>query len=54
MRPRNLQAEALTTMCRHAAEGKLKIEVEVLPLERVGEAWLTQQQSPGRKLALAP
>ncbi len=52
--PLEAQAEALKTMCGHAREGELRIEVEVLPLERVGEAWLAQQQSPGRKLALAP
>lgn len=41
-------------MCAHAAEGRLEVEVQVLPLDRIGEAWQLQQQSPGRKLALAP
>ncbi len=52
--PHRVQAEAFRTMCSHASEGRLAIELEVLPLERAAEAWLLQQQSPGRKLALAP
>jgi hypothetical protein len=41
-------------MCAHGAAGRLEIEVEVQPLDRVAEAWQLQQQSPGHKLALAP
>ncbi len=52
--PIEVQAEALRAMCVHGAEGRLEIEVEVFPLDRVGEAWSLQQESPGRKLALAP
>ena len=52
--PHDVQAEAFTTMCEHAAEGRLMIDVEVFPLDRVGEAWQLQRASPGRKLALRP
>jgi NADPH2:quinone reductase len=52
--PHQVQAEAFGRMCSFAAEGRLEVEVEVLPLERVGDAWQMQQQSPGLKLALAP
>jgi NADPH:quinone reductase len=52
--PHHVQAEAFRTMCSHSVEGRLEVELEVLPLERAAEAWLLQQQSPGRKLALAP
>jgi len=52
--PHQVRAEAFRTMCSHATEGRLEVEVEVLPLEQAAEAWLMQQQSPGRKLAIAP
>ncbi len=52
--PIEVQTEAFRAMCSHAAESRLEVEVEVLPLDRIGEAWQLQQQSPGRKLALAP
>ncbi|MEX0621017.1 MAG: zinc-binding alcohol dehydrogenase family protein [Solirubrobacterales bacterium] len=52
--PHEIQAEALKTMCSHAIEGRLEVGLQVFPLERVAEAWLLQQQSPGYKLALAP
>ena len=52
--PVEVQTEAFTTMCEHASEGRLTIDVEVFPLDRVGEAWQLQQASPGRKLALQP
>jgi NADPH2:quinone reductase len=52
--PHDVQAAAFAAMCGHAAEGRLELEVEVIPLDRVAEAWQLQQQSPGRKLALEP
>ena len=52
--PHQVQADAFRSMCTHAAEGRLEVGLEVLPLERVADAWLLQQQSPGHKLALAP
>ncbi len=52
--PIEVQREAFRTMCGHHAEGRLDVEVEVFALEQVAEAWDLQQQSPGRKLALAP
>ena len=41
-------------MCSLAVSGDLEIEVEVLPLEDVAEAWDRQSRSPGHKLALRP
>lgn len=52
--PHDVQADAFSAMCEHAAEGRLELDVEVLPLDRVAEAWELQQSSPGRKLALRP
>jgi NADPH2:quinone reductase len=52
--PHEVQVDAFHRMCAHGAAGRLEIEVEVQPLDRVAEAWQLQQQSPGHKLALAP
>jgi NADPH2:quinone reductase len=52
--PHAVQTEAFKAMCSHCAEGRLEAGLDVLPLERVAEAWSLQQESPGRKLALAP
>jgi NADPH:quinone reductase-like Zn-dependent oxidoreductase len=45
---------ALRTMCEHAAAGRLTVEYEQIPLERVGEAWERQASSPHVKLILVP
>ena len=48
------QAEALTTMWRHAAAGELTADVEVAPLEEIATVWERQATSPGVKLVLVP
>jgi len=48
------QAAAYGTLIDYAAAGKLKVEVELLPLEAAPEAWKRQATSPHRKLALSP
>ncbi|MBK8294666.1 MAG: zinc-binding dehydrogenase [Solirubrobacterales bacterium] len=50
--PREDREGAFQDMCRHSIAGDLKIEVEVLPLGDVAEAWRRQKGSPGHKLAL--
>ena len=52
--PREVRAEAYAAMCRHAVAGELRVEVERIPLEDVGEAWKRQQASPHQKLVLVP
>ncbi|MCB0869637.1 MAG: zinc-binding dehydrogenase [Solirubrobacterales bacterium] len=52
--PREVRVEAFQRMCSLAVSGDLEIEVEVLPLEDVAEAWDRQSRSPGHKLALRP
>lgn len=52
--PREIRVEAFERMCSLAASGDLELEVEVLPLENVAEAWDRQSRSPGHKLALRP
>jgi hypothetical protein len=41
-------------MVRHAGAGELTVDHELLPLERVAEAWDRQQASPNLKLVLSP
>jgi NADPH:quinone reductase-like Zn-dependent oxidoreductase len=52
--PREIRAEAYATMAAHAAAGKLRIEVEKIPLEEVEQAFERQKESPNRKLVLMP
>jgi NADPH2:quinone reductase len=52
--PREDRTAAYRRMLEHAAAGELTVDYEVLPLERVSEAWQRQLSSPGRKLVLVP
>lgn len=52
--PREVRVEAFRRMCSLAASGDLVLDVEVLPLGDVAEAWDRQSGSPGHKLALQP
>jgi len=47
-------AAAYRALIDYAAAGKVRVEVEVLPLEAAAEAWKLQATSPHRKLALSP
>lgn len=50
--PREVRVESFQRMCSLAASGDLELEVEVLSIDKVGEAWERQSSSPGHKLAL--
>jgi NADPH:quinone reductase-like Zn-dependent oxidoreductase len=52
--PQATKADAFRRMLSLAQEGKLVVEHEVLPLDRVGEAWARQAASPHGKLLLRP
>jgi NADPH:quinone reductase len=52
--PTEVRNDAYLRMVRHAAAGELTVDYEVMPLERVAEAWELQETSPGRKLVLSP
>ena len=52
--PAEVRHETYLRMVRHAAAGELTVDFEVMPLERVAEAWERQGASPGRKLVLSP
>ena len=52
--PPEVKRAAFTEMCEHAAAGRLTVEYEELPLDRVAEAWERQASSPHQKLILVP
>jgi hypothetical protein len=41
-------------MVGHAAEGRLRVEHDVVPLDQAPEAWERQAAFPHRKLVLRP
>lgn len=51
---RELKAAAYRRLAREAAAGRIKVDYETMPLERVAEAWRRQAQSPHHKLILTP
>jgi NADPH2:quinone reductase len=52
--PAEVRRDAYLRMVRHAGAGELTVDHELLPLERVAEAWDRQQASPNLKLVLSP
>lgn len=52
--PREVRVESFQRMCSLAASGDLVLDVEVLPLDDIAEAWDRQAASPGHKLAIRP
>jgi NADPH:quinone reductase-like Zn-dependent oxidoreductase len=52
--PQDARAAAHRRMLEHAEAGRLRVDHEVLPLERIGEAWERQAASPHGKLVLRP
>lgn len=52
--PWETRAKAFRTLVEHAAAGRLTIDVEVFPLDRVAEAWKMQAASPHKKLVVTP
>jgi NADPH:quinone reductase-like Zn-dependent oxidoreductase len=52
--PQDEKARVYRLMLEHAAAGRLRIEHETLPLERVAEAWERQAAFPHGKLVLRP
>jgi NADPH:quinone reductase-like Zn-dependent oxidoreductase len=52
--PLDVRRDAYRRMTEHAARGELAVELERLPLDRVGEAWRRQSEGTDRKLVLIP
>jgi NADPH:quinone reductase-like Zn-dependent oxidoreductase len=48
------QQAAYTALCRHAAEGRISIDIETLPLAEVRRAWERQLAGSRRRLVLLP
>jgi NADPH2:quinone reductase len=52
--PADVRNDAYLRMVRHTAAGELTVDHELMPLERVADAWELQEGSPHRKLVLSP
>ena len=52
--PHEVKEAAFTALCEHAAAGRLSVDYEEIPLDRVAEAWERQASSPHVKLILVP
>lgn len=52
--PHDTKARAFRELLDHATAGRLQVNVDVFPLERVADAWGEQAASPHRKIVIAP
>jgi len=52
--PREVRRAAYTRMIEDAVAGRLTVDLETVPLDKVAEAWERQRRSPGRKLVIVP
>ena len=52
--PPEVKQAAFTEMCEHAAAGRLTVDHEEIPLDRIADAWERQASSPHVKLILVP
>jgi NADPH:quinone reductase-like Zn-dependent oxidoreductase len=52
--PGDVRRAAYATLAEHAAAGRIRVEVERIPLADVAQAWERQQAGPHRKLVLVP
>jgi NADPH2:quinone reductase len=49
-----VRRSAFLELAAHAAEGRIRIEVEEFSLEQVESAWRRQQESPHSKVVVRP
>lgn len=52
--PHEQLAQGYRDLVGHAAAGRIRVDLEAFPLERVGEAWARQVQGSAVKLVLVP
>lgn len=52
--PQEVRTDAYERLIEHAAGGRLTVDHDVLPLERIAETWERQAAFPRRKLVLRP
>jgi NADPH:quinone reductase len=50
--PHETKARAYRELLEHATAGRLRVNVDVFPLERVADAWREQAASPHRKIVI--
>jgi NADPH:quinone reductase len=51
--PLDRKVAAYARVLEHVREGRVEVDRDVVPLDRVGDAWQRQEASPGRKLVVA-
>lgn len=52
--PDDAAAAGYRELCEHAREGRIVVDTEIFPLERLGEAWARQASgSPGAKIVVS-
>jgi NADPH2:quinone reductase len=47
-----VKARAYEELLRHAIAGRLRVDTDVFPLDRIADAWLEQSASPHRKIVI--
>ena len=52
--PPDQLAAAHRAMVEHATAGRLRVDIEIVPLDDVAEAWERERLGPGRKLVVTP
>ena len=52
--PHDTKARAYRELLDHAIAGRLRVDLDVFPLEHVADAWRAQASSPHRKIVIAP
>ena len=52
--PHETKSRAYRELLEHANAGRLRVSVDMFPLDRVADAWREQAASPHRKIVIAP
>jgi NADPH:quinone reductase len=52
--PHETKARAYLELLEHVMSGRIRVEVDVFPLERIADAWREQATSPHRKIVVTP
>jgi NADPH2:quinone reductase len=52
--PVDVRRAAYAALTRHAAAGELRVDLEQVPLDAIGDAWARQAAGPERKLVVTP
>jgi NADPH:quinone reductase-like Zn-dependent oxidoreductase len=52
--PHDVKARAFRELLDHVIAGRIHVDVDVFPLERVADAWREQAASPHRKIVVTP